>query len=79
MQVITYVIYGVVAVLLVAVWRRVRQRRKYYGPAAVGMFDELLIKDRQRATEIIVEEKAEATDPETADGDLPQLENPGKR
>lgn len=36
----------------------------------------MLNEDKRKAIEIIVEEKAEARDPETADGDLPQLESP---
>jgi hypothetical protein len=36
---------------------------------------ELLNEDKRRAIEIILEERAEARDPEDKDGDLPQLEN----
>jgi hypothetical protein len=32
--------------------------------------------DRRRATELIVEQRAEARDPESADGNLPELEDP---
>ena len=38
----------------------------------------MLNEDKRKAIEIIVEEKAEATDPETADGNLPELESPGR-
>ena len=36
----------------------------------------LLNEDKRNAIEIIVEEKAEARDPEDADGNLPDLERP---
>ena len=45
-----------------------RRRRGRIGPAAAGAIDELLHQDRKRAIEILVEEKAAARDPETADG-----------
>ena len=37
------------------------------GPAAAGAIYDLLNTDRRNAIELIVEEKAEARDPETAD------------
>ncbi len=40
--------------------------------------DELLTKDRRQAVEVIVEERAGERDPETADGNLPELEMPRK-
>ena len=40
---------------------------------------DMLNEDKRRAVEIIVEEKAEARDPEDKDGDLPQLEDPRRR
>ena len=49
------------------------------GPGAAGAIYDMLNEDKRKAIEIIVEERAEARDPETADGDLPQLESPGKR
>jgi hypothetical protein len=36
----------------------------------------MLIEDKRKAIEIIVEEKAEERDAETADGNLPELESP---
>jgi hypothetical protein len=52
--------------------KRVRRRRdtprpRGPGPGAAGAVYELLNEDRRRALEIIVEERAEATDPETVD------------
>jgi hypothetical protein len=58
-------------------WRLFR-RRGTPGPGAIGAVYDLLIQDRREAVELIVEEQAEATDPETVDGNLPDLETPGK-
>lgn len=46
------------------------------GPAAAGAVYDLLNEDRRKAIEIIVEERAGARDPEDADGNLPELEDP---
>ena len=64
--------------LLLIVVRQLRRRRKHYGPAAVGMFDEFLSKDRRKAVRVIVEERAEAVDPERAEGNLLDLKDPRK-
>jgi hypothetical protein len=53
-------------ILLAIVWR-LRKRRRHIGPAAVGTVYDMLNEERRRAVELIVEEKAEARDPETAD------------
>ena len=76
-----------VLVFVVAVFVRLkghrrgeRPRRRGPGAGAAGAVYELLNEDRRRALEIIVEERAEATDPEHKDGNLPDLEQPaGKR
>lgn len=68
-------------VLLVAVFivmRRTR-RRGLPGPGAAGAVYELLNEERRKALEIIVEERAEARDPEDKDGNLPDLQNPTSR
>ena len=44
------------------------------GPGATGAIYDMLNEDKRKAIEIIVEQKAEATDPETAD-DVPDLED----
>ena len=44
------------------------------GPGAAGAIYEMLNEDKRRAIEIIVEEKAAARDPETAD-DIPRDSN----
>ena len=51
-------------------------RRRGPGAGAAGAVYELLNEDRRRALEIIVEERAEATDPEHKEGNLPDLEGP---
>lgn len=65
--------YAVVFVILI---RRLLLRRKHYGPAMSGSFEELLDNDRRRAMEIVIEERAEAREPEDRDGNLPQLDRP---
>jgi hypothetical protein len=49
-------------------------RRSGIGTAAVGSVYDMLNEDRRKAVEIIVEERAEARDPETKDGNMPDLE-----
>ena len=49
-------------------------RRSGIGTAAVGSVYGMLNEDKRKAVEIIVEERAEARDPETKDGNLPDLE-----
>jgi TRAP-type uncharacterized transport system fused permease subunit len=49
------------------------------GPAAAGAIYDLLNQDKRNAIEIIVEEKAAARDPEDADGNLPDLQDPKRR
>jgi hypothetical protein len=50
-------------------------RRSGIGSAAVGTMYDFLNEDKRRAIEIVVEEKAEARDPEDKDGNLPDLEH----
>ena len=78
---------GQVAVLLVFVLftaafvksRRKRHGHRYApGSGAAGAIYDMLIEDKRKAIEIIVEEKAEERDPETADGNLPELESPSE-
>lgn len=60
----------VMGLLLAAVFRRRRGRTIRPGAAAVGSIYDMLNEDRRRAIELIVEKRAEARDPETAD-DVP--------
>jgi hypothetical protein len=74
-------IWGIaVLVFLIVVVVRARRRRSSrtfnVGPAGIGAVYDLLNQDRRNAVELIVEEKAEARDPEDADGNLPELERP---
>ena len=62
--------------LFVAIARRSRSR---VGSAAAGTIYDLLQEDKRKALEIIVEERAEARDPERAEGNKPELENPRGR
>jgi len=72
------VIWLVAFVLLIAGWRRTRRarRRGSIGTAAVGTMYDWLNEDKQRAVDVIVQERAGARDPEDKDGNLPELERP---
>ena len=56
-----------VMVVLVRRRRRGRHPTSAIGPAAAGTIYDLLNTDKRNAIELIVEQKAEARDPETAD------------
>jgi heme A synthase len=66
-------IWLVAIVLLVVAWRRTRRvrRRGGIGTAAAGTMYDWLNEDKQRAVDVIVEERAGARDPEDRDGNLP--------
>lgn len=53
-------------------FRRLRRRR--IGSATAGITYDLLNQDKREAVELIVDDRAAATDPETKDGDLPKLQ-----
>ena len=56
-------------VLAIAAFVSIARRRSGRGgAAAAGAVYDMLNEDRRKALEIIVEERAEARDPETADG-----------
>jgi hypothetical protein len=65
---------ALVAVVLVA--RRGRRRGGSIRGGVIGANYGFLSQDKREAVEYIVEERAEATDPERADGNLPELDNP---
>lgn len=70
------VVWGAVLLLaIVVLWNGVRRRP---GPGAVGAVYDMLNEDKRRAIEIIVEGRAELTDPEHADG-TPGSGQSGKR
>jgi hypothetical protein len=63
-----------IVLLAVAVWRAKKQRRTGgIGSGAAGIVYDMLNEDKRNAIEIIVEERAEARDPEDKDGNLPEL------
>jgi len=71
----------IMVLFVMAVVKARRKRGRIFGqpgPGAAGAIYDMLNEDKRKAIEIIVEEKAEATDPETADGNLPELETPGR-
>jgi hypothetical protein len=70
------VVWVVVIVLVAILFARQRRRRKRVGTAAVGSVYDWLNEDKRKAVEIVVEQRAEARDPEHRDGNLPELENP---
>ena len=53
-------------------------RRLRPGPGTIGTVYDLLNEEKRNAIEIILEQKAEARDPERATGNLPELEDPHK-
>ena len=76
-------IWGIIVLLFLIVaivkMKRRRSGRTFdvnVGTGAIGSVYDLLNQDKRNAIEIIVEEKAEARDPEDADGNLPELEHP---
>ena len=75
---IAAIVIMVLFVIAVLRARRKRAGRIWPGPGASGAIYDMLNEDKRRAIEIIVEQKAEETDPETADGNLPELESPGR-
>lgn len=55
-------------IVVIAIQRVVlRRHRSKIGPGAVGSVYDLLNKDKREAVEIILEERAEARDPEDAE------------
>ncbi len=72
-------IIGLIVVAIRAM-SRPEGRRASRGPGAgaAGAVYDMLNEDKRRAIEIIVEGRAEATDPETAD-DIPDDERPPKK
>lgn len=66
-----------IVLLVAAVWKTRKQRRTGgIGAGAAGIVYDMLNEDKRKAVEIIVEERAEARDPEDKDGNLPELVNP---
>ena len=71
------VIFVFIVLLAVKRMRRSRpagQRSFRPGPGTAGTIYDLLNEDRRNAIEVIVADKAAYTEPEHADGNLPDLE-----
>lgn len=62
--------------LVIAMTSRLRAHRGSIGPGAAGAVYDMLNEDKRHAIEIIVEGRAGHRDPEDADGNLPDLEDP---
>jgi len=69
----------VVLIVAIALLASIGRRSRGPGSAAAGTIYDMLNEDKRNALEIIVEQRAEARDPEDADGNLPDLENPAPR
>jgi hypothetical protein len=71
-------IWLVAVILLILAVRKAQRTRGRFGvgTGAVGPIYDMLNEDKRRAVEIIVEERAEAQDPEDKDGNLPDLADP---
>jgi hypothetical protein len=76
--VVAVVLLGFIALMIRAI-SSPENRRRSRGPGAgaAGAVYDMLNEDKRKAIEIIVEGRAEATDPETAD-DIPDEEKPPK-
>jgi hypothetical protein len=66
----------ILAFVIFATTRLRRGHRGSIGAGATGAVYDMLNEDKRKAIEIILEERAEARDPEHADGNLPELEDP---
>jgi hypothetical protein len=71
-------VWLVVIVAVVIALRGRRTRRFRPGPGTIGTVYDWLNEDKRNAVELIVEQRAEARDSEDKDGNLPDLEAPGK-
>ena len=78
------VVAGVLLLLIVVMVRALshpgsRRVSRGPGPGAAGAVYDLLNEDKRRAIELIVENRAEQTDPETADDIPPDEAEQGRR
>ena len=77
--IVTSITWVVVIVVFGILFRRSRRRKRHIGTGAAGAVYGMLNEDKRNAIEIIIEERAEARDPEDKDGNLPDLEDPRKQ
>lgn len=66
---------ALIVVVGVVMWR-LRRRRTHIGTGAAGTVFDMMHEDKRKAIEIVAEGRAEERDPERADGNLPDLEDP---
>ena len=78
-QIVALIVILLFFAALVQARRKQRRGRSRPGAAATGAIYDLLMEDKRKAIEIILEERAEERDPESADGDLPALESPKRK
>lgn len=86
LRLLTWLVPIVILLLAVAMARRKssggsrpKRRRGGVGTGAMGATYGFLNEDKQRAIDIIVEQKAEERRPEYPDGNLPELEDPRRK
>ena len=63
-------------VIVAFIWCGRGRPPRRIGSASIGTVYDMLNEDKRKAVEIVVEGRAEARDPEDADGNLPDLEDP---
>jgi hypothetical protein len=76
---VVYAGIPVLFLLLIVLSRRARRHGGTLRAGVVGALYEWQDRHKQKALDVIVEGKAAERHPEYPDGDLPQLESPGKR
>lgn len=74
-----YAAAPVIFLLLIVLSRRARRHGGTLRAGVVGAMYEWQGRDKQKALDVIVQGKAAERHPEYPDGDLPQLESPGKK
>lgn len=73
---VVWMVSTVLLVVVVLLARRAKRKGGAIRGGVIGANYEWLSQDKRQAVEYIIEEKAESRDPEDADGNLPDLENP---
>ncbi len=73
---LVWAVMTVALVVIVIFARRAKRKGGSIRGGVIGANYEWLSQDKRQAIEYIVEEKAEARDPEDAEGNLPELEDP---
>ena len=68
-----------VLIIVVALSRRARRHGGSFRAGVAGAMYEWQNQDKQRALDVIVEERAAERRPESPDGNLPDLASPGGR